>query len=1229
MLELVKIEVQLPGAPNYQGVAVVFDIPDEFDCVLGMPFFVDVQPDIDLKRRCFKIDVSGGGDSAMKTSTPGGKCRQANGSGLRDAVDSESSSTIGRDSCRAAVPETPLECEAKAAERPAEDVGTLSWREKKNARVDAMFTLGVVDSEGVETKYITGKKLRKFLRLPAKNEPEQDFMVVLSNDTIKEIERDLKRNDEPDNVGSEKAKRFLQTNWESFEDNPAYPIILEYKDTVLKPELPDGLPMQRDIEHRFDVKNPNVAMYRQQWRLSPEQKTEIEKWVREMISKGLIRPSISPHAAPTFCVRKPVRWRIFHDYRYLNNNTIRQSVPMTRKEDVFDSMAGAYYFSCMDLMSAYYQVRMKLDHVKYTAFQAPSRLYEYLVLPMGVSNAPATMHRLTTSLFKNLVHTRSFYDDIYMFTKSKNIKEYLQALRDVFEILKKNKLYVKLAKCVFCAEEIPCLGDFIGRNGVRIDPDKAQTIRDWPVPRTQEQLYSFLGLTGYVQRFCEQYAELTAPLFTLLKKKNQRNSKIRLNAVQLRNFKELKRRLSNTPVLHPPDFTQQTHLRTDASQFAVGGVLFHVVDGVERPIAFTSRKMKSAELKYPTQQQELLAIVNALAAFRKYCLDRPVMVEMDHKSLEVFAYLPEAKNGIADALSRRPDLIPETKEFHDLLIPSFSETSYQLSVTEVTPMDNLIKNIVAGYAQDKTINEIKRAITKRGTASRSRGVSEKQYKPYFEENNLVWYQGSTDEKLRIVVPNILAVKHRIITEVHDSNYGGHPGSDRTYLKLRPDWYWPRMARSIKKYIADCEDCRRNKPRHEKTPGQLEPLTIPNKCWSSISMDFITDLPSTKRGHNSIWVVVDRLTKRCHFIATTKDVTAQQVATLFIDNIWRLHGIPQDIVSDRDSKFVSGFWSQVFETVSTKLKMTVAYRAQGDGQTERMNHTLEEYLRCFVSPQQDDWDLHLANAEFAINSAVNSSIKMSSFEADLGYVPANPLTAVAESSRKGLRGGRRQGVKFTEHQDAVLRQCQEALEDDQARMADVYDKGRKEQEFGVGDQVYLSTKNLDTAHTGFPNSRKLGPKWIGPYSVVRKVHRHAYEINLPPRLKLHPVFNTGSLKPYEQSTRLSRPQQVILHDGSVGQIVEAVIDKRTRRGVVQYLIRWVGEEKATWEPLANLHQVTGLIQAFETKRPKRSRKMRRTLNKDDASVKNNSSYDGQAHNFTQDGVLDKTVCMIHQ
>ncbi|GMF11564.1 unnamed protein product [Phytophthora lilii] len=713
--------------------------------------------------------------------------------------------------------------------------------------------------------------------------------------------------------------------------------------------------------------------------------------------------------------------------------------------------------------------------------------------------------------------------------------------------------------------------DFFGRNGVRIDPDKVQTIRDWPVPRTQEQLHSFLGLTGYVQRFCEQYADLTAPLFTLIKKKNVRNSKITLNARQLKNFKELKKRLADTPVLHLPDFMKQMHLRTDASQFDVGSVLFHVIEGAERPIAFTSRKMKSAELKYPTQQQELLAIVNALAAFRIYCLDRPVMIETDHKSLEgifqqkmanrrlarwydvlaeyrpVFAYLSGVKNGIADALSRRPDLKPETKEFHDLLVPSFNESSYQLCVIEIRPTSDLVNAIIEGYKKDNIIQDILRVIKKRSESPATRGVSGKQYKVYFEEYSLLWYQGSTDETPRIVVPNILALKHRIFAEVHGSNYGGHPGMDRTYLKLQADWYWPRMTRTIKKYIADCEDCRRNKPRLSKTPGLLEPLQIPDERWRSLSMDFITDLPDTKRGNNSIWVMVDRLTKRAHFIATTKTVTAQEVATLFIDNIWRLHEMLQDIVSDRDGKFISGFWSQVFEDVGTKLKMTVGYRAQGDGQMERTNRTLEEYLRCFVSPRQDIWDVHLANAEFAISSAVNSSIKMSPFEADLGYVPANPLSVVAAARRRGLQGGRRQGVKFTEHQAAVLRQCQDALEDAQAHMADVYDKGRKEQEFKVGHRVYLSTKNLDTAHTGFPHSRKLGPKWIGPYSVVRRVHMHAYELNLPPGLKLHPVFSAGSLKPYEQPNRLSRPQDVILHDGSVGQLVEAVLKKRKRQG----------------------------------------------------------------------------------
>ncbi|KAG3153577.1 hypothetical protein PI126_g10003 [Phytophthora idaei] len=531
----------------------------------------------------------------------------------------------------------------------------------------------------------------------------------------------------------------------------------------------------------------------------------------------------------------------------------------------------------MDRMSAYYQVRMREEDIKFTAFQAPNGLWEYLVLPMGVSNAPATMHRLTSKLFRGLENMKSFYDDIFIFTKSQNIEDHLKALRKTLDILRDNKLYVKLSKSVFCAEEIPCLGDFVGRNGVRMDPDKVQSIKDWPVPRTQEELHSFLGLTGYVQRFCPEYAALTAGLFALLKKKDKRNAKIRFNDEQLKNFKELKRRLCNPPVLHLPAFGQTIHLRTDASKFAVGGVLFQVVDDVERPIEYTSRKMKSAELNYPTQQQGLLAIVRALTAFWIYCSDKPPIVETDHKSLEglftqkmanrrlarwydilaeyqpTFSYLPGAKNGTADALSRRPDLQPEAKSFHDLSVTSFDATSFSFAISEVTTDTELITKIKKAYMKDRDAQAVFAAI-KRRTANLNPAAKPqhlKKYRCYSAANGLLWFQSPTDDVPRVVVPNDVKLRHTIISECHDSNYGGHPGEERAYLTLSRHWYWSKMLKSIQKFVADCERCRRNKRRLTKPPGLLEPFQIPDERWRSISMDFTTDLPRTKHDVDSI------------------------------------------------------------------------------------------------------------------------------------------------------------------------------------------------------------------------------------------------------------------------------------------------------------------------------------------------------------------------------------------
>ncbi|RAW30545.1 hypothetical protein PC110_g13095 [Phytophthora cactorum] len=224
---------------------------------------------------------------------------------------------------------------------------------------------------------------------------------------------------------------------------------------------------------------------------------------------------------------------------------------------------------------------------------------------------------------------RIYFDDICVFTRSSNIEDHLTALDRVLQHCEEQELYVKLAKCQFCVPEIPCLGNFVGRDGVCMDPDKIKIIRDWPLPKTKKQMESFLGTTVYVSRFCADFAQFAGPLHEALKGKKSKDTN-ELSDHQLACFNQLKSRLASPPVLRLPDFPRPFGNRMVASNFAVGAVLFQKEGGTEYPIAYNGRKMKPAELIYPVQEQELLAIMHALKVWRVYLIDRPFDVETDH-----------------------------------------------------------------------------------------------------------------------------------------------------------------------------------------------------------------------------------------------------------------------------------------------------------------------------------------------------------------------------------------------------------------------------------------------------------------------------------------------------------------------------------------------------------------------------------------------------------------------
>ena len=480
-----------------------------------------------------------------------------------------------------------------------------------------------------------------------------------------------------------KSQRFNEQSWDALRDNPAFEVLLKYRDSVFKEKLTaNELPVNPAIEHTIELVDSKPITVKQ-FRLSPDQQQAVEAWTKDMLQAGLIRPSTSPYSSPIFCVKKPVGWRIVHDYRLLNSITRIPQQPIPRKEEILDAMYGGYWFSCMDLLSGYYQLLLRERDREFTAFSTPLGHFEYLVTAQGLAGAPATFNRFIQEVFRDLQqYSRAFFDDIYIFTKDTDIDNHLIALDQVLQRCKDRGLSIKLAKCVFVNAEIPVLGDFVGRNGVRIDPEKVTIIRNWPVPKTRTQLKSFLGVVGYCARFCKNFGRLVAPLHsaTMGVKKHER---IVLGDDAMLAFNQLKQQMCEATILHLPDFSRPFGLRMDASDFAIGGLLFQLDrNQQECPIAFTGRKLTSAELSYPVREKELLAVMHALKVWRAYLLDKPFIVETDHQSLQgllsqktcsqrlarwlnllseyrpEFRWIPGPTNIIADSISRREDFEP-------------------------------------------------------------------------------------------------------------------------------------------------------------------------------------------------------------------------------------------------------------------------------------------------------------------------------------------------------------------------------------------------------------------------------------------------------------------------------------------------------------------------------------------------------------------------------------------
>lgn len=416
------------------------------------------------------------------------------------------------------------------------------------------------------------------------------------------------------------------------------------------------------------------------------------------------------------------------------------------------------------------------------------------------------------------------------------------------------------------------------------------------------------------------------------------------------------------------------------------------------------------------------------------------------------------------------------------------------------------------------------------------------------------------------------------------------GLAKTLEAVRRHFHWPTLRTDVFQHVRSCHQCQVNKLSTQKPAGLLKPLQIPGRPWASVSMDFIVQLPKTKSGHDAILVFVDRLTKMVHFAPTTVTCTAADTAKLFIHHVVRAHGIPLSIVSDRDSRFTSRFWQATIPFLGTKLHMSTAFHPQSDGQTERVNKVLEDTIRHFVSPRQDDWDEYLDGAEFAINNAMHESTKNTPFFLNSGQHPLTPATMETDSHVPSAK-------EWLLRLHDSVRSAKLCLEAAQQRMKATADGRRREAPaYQRGDKVLLQTKNLNLKSTG---TKKLLPKWIGPFSIVKVVNEVVVELDLPIPLRIHPTFHTSLVKPYiENGQPQLPPPTTLFEDGAVGYNVECILShrtikrgkattrnakgKRNHRGISirrEFLVKWegYGTDHNSYEPEENFEGNTLLTE----------------------------------------------------
>lgn len=820
----------------------------------------------------------------------------------------------------------------------------------------------------------------------------------------------------------------------------------------------------------------NTPVVYRPYRLSYNERKVVKGMIDDLLENKIVRESDSPYSSPILLVKKKNgEQRMCVDYRKLNSRTIKDKYPLPRVDEFLEKLKGSLYFTSLDLASGYHQIEMEEQAIPKTAFTTPDGHYEYLRVPFGLCNAPAIFQRAINKVLGNLRYGKvlAYMDDLLLPSSTFDLG--LSNLREVLFSFKNAGLTLRLTKCHFFMEKVEYLGHEISKDGVRPGARKTEAVKSFPLPVNVHSVRQFLGLAGYFRKYIKDFATIAKPLTHLIKKDVQ----FSWGNEHQEAFEALKEKLVSRPVLAIYDPERQTEIHTDASKWGIAGILLQVQkDDTLKPVLYFSRQTNKHEQVYHSYELETMAVVESLKQFRIYLIGIEFKVITDCNAIRstlskrdlipriarwwlsiqeytfTVEYRPGHKMLHADALSRNPVNVVDNQPDTFVNLVNINEKDWVLNAQLSDSRCKYIVGVLIRSPEDKEEHEI--------------------HKDYCIDNNRLYKITPTGKKW--LVPKM--ARRQLLLHFHDGI--GHLSTDKTLSAISKLYWFPGMRRYVKKFISCCLPCLYNKQPGGKQPGYLHPIEKISEPFDTIHIDHLGPFVKSKRKNMYLIVIVDAFTK----FVFMKSVPSTKVRPLisFLDSVIENFGVPKRIISDRGSCYTSKQFSEYCRGLNIKHVLNATATPRANGQVERYNRTILSSLSASTC-NEEKWDEMVPKVRWGLNSTINSTTGKSPYELLFGYSPRGVANSFLDNEvsidipTKVDIQSEREKVKV-------------AITKKQGRSEAQYNvhrcTGRK---YNVGQQILVRT----TATSNEGRSRKLLPKYSGPYTIVKVLDHDRYVI----------------------------------------------------------------------------------------------------------------------------------------